>query len=157
MEVIHENHISDLNDRLENGISWISKTQQQQISVSFRSSINNSRVEARAQHFVQRPALVTSGNSFLCLLARFRYLRGCQMSYERFRYILSPWASFVPSILGKRHRFTFIICSPVAVFEALVVIIASFKSASESHVHVNILCRIKRSFHRFVTCLSILE
>ena len=70
------------------------------------------------------------------------------MSYERFRSILSPWASFVPSILGRRHRFTFIICSPVAVFEALVVIFASFKSASESHVHVNILCRIKRSFHR---------
>ena len=69
------------------------------------------------------------------------------MSYERFRSILYPLASFVPSILGKRHRFTFI-CSPVAVFEALVVIFASFKSASESHVHVNIIYRIKRSFHR---------
>ena len=108
-------------------------------------------VEARAQHFVQRSALVTSGNVFLCLLARFRHLRGSQMSYERFRSILPPWASFVPSILGKRHRFTFI-CSPVAFSVALVVIFASFKSASESHVYVNILCRIKHGvFTDFVT------
>ena len=69
------------------------------------------------------------------------------MSYERFRSTLSPWASFLLSILCKRHCFTFI-CSPIAVVGALVVIFASFKSASESHVYVNILCRIKRSFHR---------
>ena len=73
---------------------------------------------------------------------------------EAVRCLTNAFVLFCPLGHPLYHRYSVrgivlrLCCSPIAVVGALVVIFASFKSASESHIHVNILCRIKQSFHR---------